>query len=371
MGVLERELVSEALSSNWIAPSGPFIKQFEHDLSKILQVNHCLSLASGSAALHLALSLVNTETNDLVISQAHTFVSPINAISYLKAKPILIDSEPQTWNMDPNILEYALKRLERQGNLKRVKAILPVHMYGMPAAIEEILSIANRFEIPVIEDAAESLGSLHNNKPLGSFGLLGAISFNGNKIITTSSGGALCSNNPQLIAKARFLASQSKDPALHYEHSELGYNYQMSNILASLGVAQLKVLDNRIEKRRANFDFYYELFRNINKLGYEIEFQNEAQQSKSNRWLTCITFKPEKNNGIRPKHLINALEKANIESRPIYKPMHLQPLYKDELYLGGSFSESLFNNGLCLPSGSSLENEDLERIKNVVCNLFG
>ena len=362
MGGNELKYVQEAFQDNWIAPLGPHVDNFEKDICKYTGASHAAALSSGTAALHLALILLNVQRGDEVICSSFTFSASANPITYLGATPVFIDSEPVTWNMSPEFLEKAIK--ERIAKGKKPKVIIAVHLYGQPAKIEEIISVADQYEIPVIEDAAESLGATYKNKMTGTFGAMGIFSFNGNKIITTSGGGTLVSERKELIDKARFLATQARDPAPHYEHSEIGYNYRMSNVLAGIGRGQMEVLPERIKKRRSNFEYYVKKFNDIG----EIKFLPEYANTYANRWLTCITL--DKKSKVSREDIRLALEKENIESRPLWKPMHLQPVFSQYPFFGNGFCEELFQAGLCLPSGSNLSNEDLERVSTVVKNLF-
>ena len=363
MGEEELLNVQEAFATNWISPAGPFIQQFEHDLATYCGTKGAAVVQSGTAAIHLALRLLDIQQDDLILCQSFTFIGSSNPILYEKAIPVFIDSEATTWNMCPQALEDSIVDLEKKG--KRPKAIIVVHLYGMPAKMNEIMAIANRYNIPVIEDAAEALGSYIDGKACGSFGDFGVLSFNGNKIITTSGGGALLSNDTEALQKARFLATQAKENAPHYEHKEMGYNYRMSNIAAAIGVGQLKVLDKRVAARRANHDFYHELLSNVKG----VEFLQEPQGFYSNRWLSCIMIDPSLS-GIDREQLRLALEEENIESRPLWKPMHMQPLFENCGYYGTDFSEKLFQDGLCLPSGSNLTLEEKERISNQLKVVF-
>ena len=361
MGNDELVYVKEAFETNWIAPLGPHVNGFEEDLQNYTGVKHAAALSSGTAALHLALIILGVKNGDEVICQSFTFCGSANPISYQGAIPIFVDSEKGTWNMSPYFLEEAIK--DRISKGKKPKAIIYVHLYGMPAKIVEIQTIAQKYEIPLIEDAAEALGSKFNDQPLGSCGDLSILSFNGNKIITTSGGGALLSNNQSYIEKARFLATQARDEAPHYQHTHIGYNYRMSNICAGIGRGQMKVIEERVMQRRANYLFYKELLNNIEG----IQFLEEPLNSYSNRWLTTILIdsKDFSSEGIRL-----TLAEDNIESRPLWKPMHLQPVFKDAPYYGDNTSNYLFEKGLCLPSGSNLMQEDKERISNALLNYF-
>lgn len=356
----EEAYVKGVFESNWIAPLGPMVDRFEQILSDYVGMNSCAALSSGTAAIHLALEILGVQQNDEVIVQSFTFCGSVNPVLYVKAKPILVDSEPDTWNMNPLLLEEAIEdRIKKTG--KKPKAVIPVHLYGMPAKIQEISAVCRKYEIPVIEDAAEALGSSYKGKKLGSFGDLGVLSFNGNKIITTSGGGALLSNNLDWIQKARFLSTQARDQAIHYQHSELGYNYRLSNVLAGIGVGQMEQIDEFVKLRRGNNAFYKALFN-----GSPIKVHEEASpESFSNHWLTSITF-PENDDVLNKENLMSAFNKENIESRPLWKPMHLQPLYGGAKMYGGDVSEHLFQNGLCLPSGSNLTDLEKERIAEVI-----
>ena len=362
MGGRERELVKEAFDANWIAPVGPHISNFEQELSKLSQNFNIAALSSGTAAIHLALILAGVQKNDNVICSSFTFSASVNPIKYLGANPIFIDSDKESWNMCPELLTKAIK--DGIKNNKKPKAIILVHLYGMPAKLDDLIAVANSFEIPIIEDAAEALGSKYKNQQLGTFADFGIYSFNGNKIITTSGGGALVCKNKKLIEKAKFLATQARDEAPHYEHSEVGYNYRMSNVCAAIGVGQLEVLSDRVARKREIFNFY----KNELSMIKEITFLEELEPSFSNYWLTTILL--DKNSTIDREQLRLHLEKDNIESRPLWKPMHLQPVFKDcKSYVNG-VSEDLFNRGLCLPSGTAMTTEDLKRIVKKVKELY-
>jgi dTDP-4-amino-4,6-dideoxygalactose transaminase len=368
IGTSELQYVNEAFATNWIAPLGPHVNAFEQALQFETQTKHVAALSSGTSALHLALILLGVKAGDTVFCQSITFSASANPIAYQGAIPVFIDSEMDTWNMDPLLLRTALE--EGKKNAQLPKAIIPVHLYGMPTKIVEILSIAKEYGVPVIEDAAEALGSNIENKPCGSFGEFGILSFNGNKIITTSSGGALISENGEMIEKARFLATQARDAAPHYQHSHIGYNYRMSNVLAGIGRGQLEVLNDRVEARRSNFDRYRQYFSKYNNAGFNIQFQEEPDGFYSNRWLTCILVDPTTNNGLTKEEIRLAMDEENIESRPLWKPMHQQPVFSySKSYLNG-VSDKLFENGLCLPSGSNLTEEEFERIFNCLDNIF-
>lgn len=365
MGHAEKGFVEEAFTSNWVAPLGPNVDGFEADLSRYTTVAHAAVLSSGTAALHLALMILGVGKGDIVLCQSFTFSASANPVVYLGATPVFIDSETDTWNMDPVFLEKAIKHYVSVG--KKPRAIIPVHLYGMPAKLNAIMQLAREYEIPVIEDAAEALGSTYHDKPCGSFGDFGILSFNGNKIITTSGGGALLSAKEEWIEKARFLATQARDPAPHYQHSQIGYNYRMSNVLAGIGRGQMLVLNERVKQRRANYDFYRQALENIPG----ISFQPELAGSFSNRWLTCILVNPEKTNGLSREDIRLHLEKDNIESRPLWKPMHLQPVFAAAPYFGETVSAKLFDQGLCLPSGSNLTEEDRRRVVSKLKELTG
>jgi dTDP-4-amino-4,6-dideoxygalactose transaminase len=368
IGKKEFEYVKETFISNWIAPLGPNVDSFEYELQKITTSEGVAVLVSGTSAIHLALILLGVKAGDDVFCQSITFSASANPIAYQGANPVFIDSEADTWNMDPQLLKKALLEAKAKGNLP--KAIIPVHLYGMPAKINEILSIAEEYGVPVIEDAAEALGSNIENKPCGSFGEFGVLSFNGNKIITTSGGGALLSNNAEMIEKARFLATQARDAAPHYQHSHIGYNYRMSNVLAGIGRGQLEVLSDRVDARRNNFERYKKYFSKHNNAGFTIRFQEAPSGYYSNRWLTCILIDPAFNNGITREIIRLALEEENIESRPLWKPMHQQPIFADcKSYLNG-VSDKLFEDGLCLPSGSNLTDEEFDRIFESLDHIF-
>ena len=361
MGGKEEVYVKEAFDTNWIAPLGPHVDGFEKDLCNFTGVNNAAALSAGTAAIHLALILLDVKAGDEVICQSFTFSASANPIVYQGAVPIFVDSERDTWNMCPKHLHRAIKDRILKG--KKPKAIIPVHLYGMPAKMDKIISIANEFNIPIIEDAAEALGSSINGKPCGSFGQMGILSFNGNKIITTSGGGALISNNETSIKQARFLATQARDAAPHYQHSHIGYNYRMSNVCAAIGRGQMEVLEERVAQRRGNYNFYSNALKGL----AGISFLPEPQGFFSNRWLTCILVDPVlTSNAVTREDIRKALEKENIESRPLWKPMHLQPVFAGAPFYGDSTSEKLFEQGLCLPSGSNLSQTDLEKVVAVI-----
>ena len=358
----EQKYVKEAFDSNWIAPAGPHINLFEDELSKMSDGLNIAVLSSGTAAIHLALVLLGVKRNDFVICSSFTFSASVNPIIYQGAHPIIIDSEEDTWNMDPILLEEAI--IEKISQNNKPKAIILVHLYGYPAKLDEIIDIAKKYKIPIIEDAAEAIGSTYKDRPLGTFGDIGIYSFNGNKIITTSSGGALLSKDNNIIEKARFLSTQARDDYPHYEHSEIGYNYRMSNVCAAIGIGQLEVLKDRVKRRRYIHDYYKE---NLSSLK-EIHFLEDLPGFYSNRWLTTIVL--SKNSVINREDIRLSLLKENIESRPLWKPMHLQPIFKKyQAYVTG-IGEDLFNRGLCLPSGSNMDENDLKRVVNNIRNLY-
>lgn len=391
MGGMEQVFVKEAFDTNWIAPLGPHVNGFEEDLVKYTGASHAAALSSGTSALHLALILLGVKPGDEVICQSFTFSASANPIVYQGATPVFVDSEADTWNMCPKHLEEAIEDRLRLG--KKPAAIIAVHLYGMPAKMDMIKDIADLYQIPLIEDAAEALGSHINGKMCGTFGKFNILSFNGNKIITTSGGGALLSEDGDAIAKARFLATQARDNAPHYQHSHIGYNYRMSNVVAAIGRGQMMVLNDRIAARRANYERYSDFLspnghvnskvfpetvsaptlkggrfpeNKKNYLGGISLGQVELPGYFSNRWLTTILVDPAKTHGVTRDDLRLAFEAENIECRPLWKPMHLQPIFADAPFYGDGTSEHLFNIGLCLPSGSNLRNEDFERIFKVL-----
>jgi len=364
IGGKEIEYVNEAFKTNWIAPLGPNVTAFENELSEYLKIKNVAALNSGTASIHLALVVLGLKPGDEVLASSFTFSATINPIAYQGAIPILIDSEDDTWNISPDLLESAIR--DRISRGKKPKALIIVHLYGMPAKMDDLLTVARKYSIPVIEDAAEALGSKYDNRSLGTLGDMGILSFNGNKIITTSGGGALISDNDKFIKTARFLSTQSRDKAPHYQHSSIGYNYRMSNVLAGIGRGQLEVINDRIAKRRSNFEFYRQNLKDLKG----ISFLTECKPGFSNRWLTTVIVDPVLTGGITRDDIRIKLEKHNIESRPLWKPMHLQPVFKDyPSYLNG-VSEKLFENGLCLPSGSNLNEEDLHRVVREIKHLF-
>ncbi|MCX7596310.1 MAG: DegT/DnrJ/EryC1/StrS family aminotransferase [Fischerella sp.] len=355
MGEQELEFVKEAFDTNWIAPVGPHVDAFEQEFCQVTGAGHAAAVSSGTAAIHLALQLIGVESGDEVFCSTLTFVATANPIIYLGAKPVFIDSDRTSWNMNPDLLQEVLEYRARVGKLP--KAVLLVHLYGQSADIDPILKACNQYDIPLIEDAAEALGATYKGRSPGTFGRIGIYSFNGNKIITTSGGGMLVSDNADLVAKARFLATQARDPAPHYQHSEIGYNYRLSNVLAGIGRGQLRVLSERVAARRRNFEVYASALGNLPGL----EFMPEASFGRATRWLTCLTIDPG-TFGANREQVRLALVEQQIEARPVWKPLHLQPVFAECEYFGGTVAEDLFARGLCLPSGSNLTNEDLQRV---------
>ena len=366
MGGTEQHFIKDAFDNNWIAPLGPNVDGFESDLSTYLSPNkdfYTAALISGTAALHLALRQLNVTSGDVVMVQSFTFCGSTNPVSYQGAEIIFIDSENETWNMCPVALEEALQAYKN----KSVKAIMPVHLYGMPAQMDKIQSLANEYNVPIVEDAAEALGSKYKDQMCGTFGEIAALSFNGNKIITTSGGGALVSKHRNFIEQARFLATQARDEAPHYQHSQIGYNYRMSNIVAGIGRGQMEVLNLRITQRRANNQRYRDFFKDVSG----IVFQSAPNQDYySNYWLTAILIDPVITGGISREDVRLALDEENIESRPLWKPMHMQPVYEGAKFYGSGNCEKLFEQGLCLPSGSNLTDQDFDRIFEVLGRIF-
>ena len=358
----EAELVAEAVQSNWIAPLGPHVDAFEREFAEQVGVTSAAAMSSGTGALHLALLLAGVQPGDDVLVSSLTFAGSVNPILYLGARPVFIDAERRSWNLDPALVVEAVEERVRQG--KRPAAVVPVHLYGQSADLTPILRVCADHEIPVIEDAAEALGATYKGEPVGSFGHMSMFSFNGNKIITTSGGGMLVTNEPELADRARNLAAQARVPAPHYEHEEVGYNYRMSNLLAALGRGQLEVLHERVEARRRNFEVYDKGLGDLPGL----DFMPEAPWGRSTRWLTTLTIDPEAF-GVDRETVRLSLEEENIEARPVWKPMHLQPVFAGYEAVGGQVAEELFDRGLCLPSGSSLTTTDLERIIGLVREL--
>ena len=366
----EQEFIQEAFDTNWVVPLGPNVNAFEESLREYFVGNgesgkRVVALSAGTAALHLGLILLGVQSGDEVICQSFTFAASANPITYLEATPVFVDSEKETWNMDPVLLEEAIKdRLEKTRRLP--KAIIPVHLYGMPGKLDEILEVAKRYDIPVLEDAAEALGSEYKGKKCGIFGEYAALSFNGNKIITTSGGGALVCPNEERAKRALFYATQAREQAPHYQHEKIGYNYRMSNICAGIGRGQMFVLEDHVARRREIHDLYVKLLEGVK--GVKVMCQPEGGDFNSNYWLTCITVDPEEA-GFTREDVRLALDADNIESRPLWKPMHLQPVFKDAPFYGNGTSERLFEIGLCLPSGPTLTNEDIERVGQVIIRM--
>ncbi|HSC30521.1 MAG TPA: aminotransferase class I/II-fold pyridoxal phosphate-dependent enzyme [Gemmatimonadaceae bacterium] len=359
MGDLEQKYIAEAFASNWIAPLGPHVESFQREFAATVGVSHALATISGTAALHLALQLVGVGHGDDVFVSTLTFAASVNPIRYLGAAPVLVDSERESWNIDPHLVAQALQERAKTGKLP--KAVVVVHLYGQSADMDPILESCRKYQVPVIEDAAEALGATYKGRPVGTLGRAGIFSFNGNKIITTSGGGMLVSEDRRLVTHAFKLATQARDPAPYYEHSQVGYNYRMSNVLAGIGRGQLRVLSERVAARRRNFEFYASAFRDVPG----IEFMPEAPWGSHTRWLTTAVITPTEF-GIDRDELRQRLDAANIEARPVWKPMHLQPIYRECTALGGSVAEDLFRRGLCLPSGSNMTADDLERVVTVV-----
>ena len=358
----EKKYVDEAFDQNWIAPAGPHLDQFEDEISRFSNGYEVAVLSSGTAAIHLSLILLGIKKNDIVLCSSFTFSASVNPVIYQGATPVFIDSENETWNMDPFLLENAIADYIKMG--KKPKAIILVHLYGYPAKLDQVLEISNKYNIPIIEDAAEAIGSKYKGRPLGTFGEIGVFSFNGNKIITTSSGGAIISRNKQFIKKAKFLATQARDNSPHYEHSEIGYNYRMSNVCAAIGIGQIEVLESRVEKRRFIYNYYKE---NLTSIPF-VSFVDDMDGYFSNRWLTTILIS-EKSVINREDIRLKLLE-HNIESRPLWKPMHMQPVFSSyKSYING-VSEDLFKRGLCLPSGSIMQEKDLNRVVDIIKDLY-
>jgi pyridoxal phosphate-dependent aminotransferase EpsN len=355
MGDRELEFVKEAFDTNWIAPVGPHVDAFEREFCQAIGSSHAAAVSSGTAALHLALKLIEVEAGDEVFCSTLTFIASASPIAYLGAKPVFIDSDRTSWNMNPDLLRSALAKRAKLGKLP--KAVVLVHLYGQSADIAPILEACNTYEIPLIEDAAEALGATYKGRSPGTFGRIGIYSFNGNKIITTSGGGMLVAEEAELVAKARFLATQARDPAPHYQHSEIGYNYRLSNVLAGIGRGQLQVLEQRVAARRHNFAVYQQALGSLPG----IEFMPEASFGRATRWLTCLTIDPALFGSDRERIRL-ALANEQIEARPVWKPLHLQPIFAGCESIGGDAAEKLFDRGLCLPSGSNLTAEDLERV---------
>jgi UDP-N-acetylbacillosamine transaminase len=347
----EQQYIAEVFESNYIAPLGAFVNRFEKSIETYTGASNALAISSATAGLHLALRVLGVGAGDYVLASSFTFIGSVNAILYQDARPIFVDSD-ESWNISPSLLKKAILKAP-----KKPKALIITHLYGQPCKLDEIMAICKEEGIYLIEDAAESLGASYKGKQSGTFGDMGVYSFNGNKILTTSGGGMLVGDNEEWIAKAKFLSTQAKEDYLHYEHKEVGYNYRMSNVLAAIGVAQMEVLDERVNRRREIFDLYKKILSEYE----EIQFMPETQWSRGNRWLTTLTF-----NKTNPKEVINVLEDANIESRPLWKPMHMQPLFADALSIEDGTSQELFEKGVCLPSGSRMSNEDVIRVCDIL-----
>lgn len=362
MGDREQEFVKEAFDTNWIAPLGPHVDTFEQEFCQVVGAKHAAAVSSGTVALHLALKLIGVGSGDEVFCSTLTFIATASPITYLGAKPVFIDSDRTSWNLNPDLLREALDKRAKIGKLP--KAVVIVHLYGQSCDLDPILEACNYYQVPLIEDAAESLGASYKNRSPGSFGKIGIFSFNGNKIITTSGGGMLVSDDQKLVEKARFFATQARDPAPHYQHSEIGYNYRLSNVLAGIGRGQLQVLEERVQARRRNFDFYKQALGNLPG----IEFMPEASFGRASRWLTCLTIDPIAFGADREQVRL-ALAEEKIEARPVWKPLHLQPVFADCECMGGAVAEELFEYGLCLPSGSNLTEVDLERVTSAIAQI--
>jgi pyridoxal phosphate-dependent aminotransferase EpsN len=359
LGDLELEFVKEAFDTNWIAPVGPQIDAFEQEFCQVTGAGYAAAVSSGTAALHLALRLVGVELGDEVFCSTLTFIASANPIVYQGAKPVFIDSDRTSWNMNPELLQEALENRARIGKLP--KAVIVVHLFGQSADIDPILQACNQYDIPLIEDAAEALGATYKGRYVGTYGRIGIYSFNGNKIITTSGGGMLVSDDSKLVAKARFLSTQARDRFPYYQHSEIGYNYRLSSIASAIGRGQLRVLPQRIASRRRNFMIYASALGNLPG----IEFMPEANYGQATRWLTCLTINPQAFGADREQVRL-ALAAQQIESRPVWKPLHLQPVFAECESIGGAVAEDLFTNGLCLPSSSNLTDEDLQQVINKI-----
>ncbi len=355
----ELHFVEDAFASNWIAPLGPHVDSFEKEFAEYLGIGHAAALSSGTAALHLAIRLLNIRPGDEVICSSFSFCATANSIIYEGGRPVFIDSGSNSWNMNPDLLEEEMSSAQRQG--KKPKAVIAVDLYGQCADYARIVSICSRYEVPLIEDAAEALGATCQNRKAGTFGRMGVFSFNGNKIITTSGGGMLVSEDERLVEQARFLATQARDPAPHYQHSVIGFNYRLSNILAAIGRAQLKVLPERIEARRRIHEWYRDALGRLPG----IEFMPEAEYGRCTRWLTCVTI-DHKQFGFSREEIRLALKAENIEARPVWKPLHMQPVFAEFRSRGTGVSEKIFAEGLCLPSGSALSSNEVERITGII-----
>ncbi|QPC83283.1 aminotransferase class I/II-fold pyridoxal phosphate-dependent enzyme [Phototrophicus methaneseepsis] len=355
----ELKRIQQAFADNWVAPAGPNLAAFEAQLCDYVGAQHAVAVSSGTAAIHLALLVTDVQPDDEIFVSTLTFAGSVNPIIYMGAKPVFIDSEPQSWNMDPNLLEDALKARAQSGNLP--KAVMPVHLYGQSADMDAIMAVCERYEVMVIEDAAEALGTLYRDRHPGTFGKMSAFSFNGNKIITTSGGGMLISDDRALIEHARKLASQSREPVAHYEHLEIGYNYRMSNILAAIGCGQMTVLEDRVRRKREIYAYYAQRLGDIPGL----TFVDEMPYGRHTHWLTVMLVDPAQFGADREQIRLT-LEDHNIESRPLWKPMHCQPVFQDYEFIGGNVADSLFDQGLCLPSGTALTDAELDRIISII-----
>jgi pyridoxal phosphate-dependent aminotransferase EpsN len=362
MGGLESQFVQEAFESNWIAPLGPQVDAFEREFREIVGAKHGVALSTGTAALHLAFQLVGVEPGDEVLVSTMTFAATVNPIVYLGARPVFIDSERTSWNLDPALVEEAMEARRKAGRLP--KAVAVVHLYGQCADLDRLVELCEHFGVPLIEDAAEALGASYRGRAPGTFGKVGVYSFNGNKVITTSGGGMMVSEDEGLVRHAFKLATQAREPTPHYEHEEIGYNYRMSNVLAAIGRGQLRVLEDHVDARRRNFDFYRQMLGDLPG----IEFMPEAPWGRHSRWLTTLTIDPAEF-GTDRETVRLALESENIEARPVWKPMHRQPVFANYESVGGEVADNLFERGLCLPSSSNLTPEQLERVADAVKRL--
>ena len=361
MGGNELKYIKEVFESNYIAPLGAFVDRFEKSVKEYTSAKNALALSSATAALHLALRVLNVNEEDEILASTFTFIGSVAPILYQKATPVFIDSDYESWNLDPNLLADYLRKKAKSGK-KMPKALILTHLYGQSAKIEEIVLTCEKYGVVLIEDAAESLGATYRGKHTGTFGKMGVYSFNGNKILTTSGGGMLVGEDKKLIEKARFLSTQAREPYLHYEHKTYGYNYRLSNVLAAIGVGQMEVIEERVNKKREIFNWYKEFLKDTE----EIEFMPEIPFSRGNRWLTTIVFKKSD-----PLKVVEKLERNNIESRPLWKPMHLQPLFKDATIVNGGVSEDLFKRGLCLPSGTAMSKEEVYEISSLIKEAIG
>jgi dTDP-4-amino-4,6-dideoxygalactose transaminase len=364
LGRHEINYLHKALEDNWVAPTGPNLDGFERDICEFTGAKHCVALTSGTAAIHLGLIVLGVGPGDEVLCPSFTFVATANPITYLGATPVFIDSEPTTWNLCPNLLREAIVDRIQQG--RQPKALILVHLYGMPAKLRELLAVAAEYNIPVLEDAAEALGAQYEGQPLGTFGAVGVFSFNGNKILTTSGGGALVTNSTEYAQQARFLATQAKDPAPYYQHSVTGYNYRLSNLLAGIGRGQMELLADRVKRRREIHSWYRSHLANLPGLTFA---PVEPVGSRSNQWLTTVMLNPAATT-LTPEQLRLHLETHNIESRPLWKPLHLQPLFQAAPMYGGAVCTDLFTRGLCLPSGTAMTEQDLQRVADAINELF-